>query len=222
MTSGVENQCVGPSLLVSDEESYYASIESSPVVDVQTYRHTDIRTNPSPAYSGAQCTPDTYIDASDFTPTKPADRKPDPYSVQNNPPLPRGEGGGGGGGSQSPVASVGGACFLCGCTPVSPGRNPNGDGGFDFGDDDAGTDERTDVRANDSDNDGYPEDKDCDDNNATIHPRAEEVPYDGIDQDCNGEDVIDADEDGFIASQAGGNDCNDDQAYIHPGAEQRL
>ena len=74
MTSGVENQCIDPSLLVSDEESYYASIESSPdqTSSSQTYAPTHIRTyaQQSPAYSGAQCTPDTYVDASDFIPIR--------------------------------------------------------------------------------------------------------------------------------------------------------
>ena len=235
MSSIEENQCIDPSFLVSEypedfQTSGHPDIQtnsSSPVVDIQTSGHPDIQTNSSPAYSGNQCTPDTYVDASDFTPIKPSDRNTDSYALQNNSPLPRGEGVGGRV-ETSPVAALGAWCFLCGCAPVNPGANPNGDGGFDFNpDDDGGTDERTDVRANDSDNDGYPEDKDCDDNDASIHPRAEETPYDGIDQDCNGEDLIDADGDGFIAVEADGNDCNDDQAYIHPDtedspAEQRM
>ena len=41
----------------------------------------------------------------------------------------------------------------------------------------------------DNDGDGYtPEDGDCDDNNAEIHPDAREIVGDGVDSNCNGED----------------------------------
>ena len=84
---------------------------------------------------------------------------------------------------------------------------------------------------------------DCDDNAATgaeINPLAEEVPADGIDQDCDGEELcfIDTDDDGYhsgivvvtstldcsddgqaAASEPGG-DCNDGDDEIHPGADE--
>jgi hypothetical protein len=41
---------------------------------------------------------------------------------------------------------------------------------------------------------------DCNDNDATIHPKATEIPYDSIDQDCNGADLLDADGDGYCKS----------------------
>lgn len=60
---------------------------------------------------------------------------------------------------------------------------------------------------------------DCDDTDATIHPGAVEIPNDGIDQDCDGEDLVtDGDGDGFPASE----DCNDEDASIHPGATELI
>ena len=45
------------------------------------------------------------------------------------------------------------------------------------------------VSMTDEDGDGYyAEEDDCDDNNAEIHPGAEETPGDGIDSNCNGDD----------------------------------
>ncbi len=41
----------------------------------------------------------------------------------------------------------------------------------------------------DTDQDGYPSDQDCDDRNANIHPGAMDFCGDGIDQDCDGADT---------------------------------
>jgi hypothetical protein len=75
---------------------------------------------------------------------------------------------------------------------------------------------------------------DCDDNAASIHPGGTETAADGIDQDCDGNDVCfeDLDDDGYGAVRrlaadcaAAGlvgpdGDCNDSNAAVHPGADE--
>jgi hypothetical protein len=48
----------------------------------------------------------------------------------------------------------------------------------------------------------------------------EEVPYDGLDQDCDGADLVDVDGDGWAAVEAGGEDCDDTDAAQFPGADE--
>jgi len=48
----------------------------------------------------------------------------------------------------------------------------------------------------------------------------EEIPYDDIDQDCNGADLTDVDGDGFDAEEAGGTDCDDEDATINSDAAE--
>lgn len=50
---------------------------------------------------------------------------------------------------------------------------------------------------------------DCNDSNPEAFPGAGEVAYDGIDQDCDGADLTDADGDGEASAQVGGPDCDD-------------
>lgn len=59
---------------------------------------------------------------------------------------------------------------------------------------------------------------DCNDASAAIFPGAQEVWYDGIDQDCRGQDdEFDADGD-FHDAEPIGRDCDDADAAVHPDA----
>ncbi len=61
---------------------------------------------------------------------------------------------------------------------------------------------------------------DCDDEDANVGERGEEVPYDGIDQDCDGADLVDVDGDGQASTEAGGEDCDDTDTSIADGAPE--
>jgi len=80
---------------------------------------------------------------------------------------------------------------------------------------------------------------DCNDNDATVHPDAVEIPCDGLRQDCKGQDLafffVDQDHDGFqvnttelspaeVAACLANNlhfpDCDDNSASAHPGLSE--
>ncbi|MCO4762446.1 MAG: putative metal-binding motif-containing protein [Myxococcales bacterium] len=58
---------------------------------------------------------------------------------------------------------------------------------------------------------------DCNDDNAKVNPGATEVPYDGVDNDCNAKTPDDdLDGDGYGIAE----DCNDKDASVNPGAKE--
>ena len=72
----------------------------------------------------------------------------------------------------------------------------------------------------DWDEDGYTEDQgDCDDDNPNINPGEEEIYYDDVDSNCDGLNDFDADGDGHISSNWGGDDCDDTDSSINPSVE---
>ena len=71
----------------------------------------------------------------------------------------------------------------------------------------------------DADGDGYgvPGD-DCDDGDATVHPGALDIPFDGVDSDCD-PNTDDLDGDGWTPAYG---DCDDTDPLVHPDAAELI
>ena len=70
----------------------------------------------------------------------------------------------------------------------------------------------------DADGDGSLSSDDCDDDDPSIYPGAEDACYDNIDADCAEDDDFDCDGDGEYSEAFGGSDCDDYDASVYEGA----
>ena len=80
-----------------------------------------------------------------------------------------------------------------------------------------------DLNPEDLDDDGYSScEGDCNDVNDSIYPGAEEVYYNGTDENCDPDDEFDADGDGFdsAAETNNGQDCDDTNENVNPDASE--
>ena len=78
------------------------------------------------------------------------------------------------------------------------------------------------VATDDADGDGVTvADGDCDDAEPAVFPGADDSVGDGVDQNCDGADGVDADGDLFASVASGGEDCDDSSADVSPAAVER-
>ncbi len=64
-------------------------------------------------------------------------------------------------------------------------------------------------------------DLDCDDDDSEVHPGVKELPYDGVDNDCDAATADDdLDGDGYGSAELGGPDCDDSDPAISPAADE--
>lgn len=77
------------------------------------------------------------------------------------------------------------------------------------------------MAVKDSDQDGWLDFEDCAPLNPNVHPGLVEICGDGLDNDCSGlADDLDADRDGYLSVDCGGDDTDDASASIHPMAPE--
>jgi len=69
----------------------------------------------------------------------------------------------------------------------------------------------------DWDGDGTPDAEDCGPENPTVYASADDEFGDGLDQNCDGLDGVDADGDGCASEASGGNDCDDANPDLNCG-----
>ena len=72
----------------------------------------------------------------------------------------------------------------------------------------------------DYDRDGYPDDIDCEPQDASAYPGAADPYGDSKDTNCDGIDGVDSDGDGYPAGVGEGMDCEDSISTAHPGADE--
>ena len=63
---------------------------------------------------------------------------------------------------------------------------------------------------------------DCEDDEPLVHPNAFDTAHNGLDEDCDGADSLDADKDGYDADFAGGEDCHDYDDEVFPGQPESV
>jgi hypothetical protein len=89
------------------------------------------------------------------------------------------------------------------------------------------------IAGEDKDGDGFFTDTDCNDSNSSINPNATEIPYNHVDENCDGYDLADVDHDGYCKAgyvienkalqcpnETGnvGTDCNDNDPTYNIGS----